>query len=310
MSGPDLICLGEPLVEFVELGAPGGDSYRCGVGGDTSNAAIAAARHGARVGYLTALGQDRFGDRITDLWAREGIDAAHVRRDAEAPTGIYFVHPDPAGRDFTYYRTGSAAALMRADALPLNYIRSARALHLSGISLAVSDAMRGAALKAAEVMHEAGGTVSIDTNLRLKLWSAQTAREVIHGAMRNARIAITSIDDSHDLTGLTEPDKIIDFYQSLGPEIVIVTMGGDGCAIASGARKERLPAYRSTPIDSTGAGDSFAGSFLARWLQQGDPFDAARYASIVAAKVVSGYGAVDPIPDAETVVAALRQSAG
>lgn len=299
-TAPDIICLGEPMVEFVRM--DDGVTYRRGIGGDTSNAAVAAARQGASTGYVTALGADRFGDAIVDFWAGEGVDASAVIRNDDAPTGIYFIDPDPAGRFFTYYRAGSAASLLAPDSLPTDYLTAAKILHVSGITLAVSESLRASALAAMQAMAEAGRTVSLDTNLRLKLWSAEQARRVIHAAMAHAKIAITSIDDSLSLTGLTNPEEIVKTYRALGPEIVIVTMGADGVCLGFGDTISSLPAIPVEPVDSTGAGDSFSGAFLAYWLETGDPLEAARRATRVAAKVVSDYGATAPIPKREEIV--------
>jgi len=87
----DLICLGEPLLEFSSVTREGETVYLQGYGGDTSNCAVAAARQGARVGYVTRLGDDAFGKAFLDLWAREGVDTAGVTIEPDAPTGIYFI---------------------------------------------------------------------------------------------------------------------------------------------------------------------------------------------------------------------------
>ncbi|MEM7188432.1 MAG: sugar kinase [Pseudomonadota bacterium] len=295
----DILCLGEPLVEFVRLDD---GTYKRGFGGDTSNAAIAAARQGASVGFITALGADRFGDSIIDLWTQEGVDTAHVLRDPDAPTGIYFVDPDPAGRFFTYYRAGSAASQLQGSDLPDAAIKSARCLHLSGITLAVSEALRAASHEAMRMAVEAGVAVSLDTNLRLKLWDIGTASDETQRAARLARIVVTSVDDSEHLLGQTDPAHIADIYRDLGAEIVLVTMGAEGCHLATDVHQVHIPAAPSTPIDSTGAGDSFAGAFLAWWLETGDTKLAAHCAAKVAAGTVSGLGAVDPIPRREQVV--------
>ncbi len=300
----DILCLGEPLVEFVRLQD---STYKRGFGGDTSNAAISAARQGASVGYLTALGKDRFGDSIVEMWKREGVDATHIIRDPDAPTGIYFVDPDPDGRFFTYYRSGSAASLMRPEDLPARAIRETRCLHLSGITLAVSPDLRETGLAAMKLAHDAGVTVSLDTNLRLQLWDASSAREVIDRAMRFARVAVTSIDDSAHLTGRTDATSIAEYYRALGVKIVLVTMGANGCYLASTSGGTHIPPTPAAPIDSTGAGDSFAGAFLAWWLETDDPVIAAQRAAIVAAGTVSGLGAVDPIPRRADVLAAIGQ---
>jgi 2-dehydro-3-deoxygluconokinase len=85
---PEIVCLGEPMLEF---NRQSDGRYLAGHGGDTSNCAIAAARQGATVGYLTCLGNDAFGDSFMSLWAAEGVDASQVVRDPDAPTAIYFV---------------------------------------------------------------------------------------------------------------------------------------------------------------------------------------------------------------------------
>ena len=78
----DLLCMGEPMLEFNQLptDSDGPSHYLEGHGGDTSNAAIAAARQGVRVGMITAIGQDMPGDRFMRLWVREGVDTSTVHR--------------------------------------------------------------------------------------------------------------------------------------------------------------------------------------------------------------------------------------
>lgn len=292
----DIICMGEPLVEFVRAEHEAvGTYYLPGFGGDTSNAAIAAARQGARVGCLTAVGKDVFGDQLLALWEREKIDISAVRR-MEAPTGIYFVDPDPAGRRFTYYRTGSAASLYRSEDLPEGYVVRARILHLSGITQAISPQMRAASIEAMQAARAAGTLVSYDTNLRLALWPLDLARETIEAALAVADIAFPGEDEAGQLWGLSDKDAILDHMLARGPRIVALKLGALGALVATPERRERIAPVPTTPLDSTGAGDAFAGGFLAEYLQTGDPFAAGRYAARVAAAAVAGYGAVAPIP--------------
>lgn len=165
---------------------------------------------GGKVGYLTALGEDRFGASLEALWAREGVDTSGIVKKAEAPTGIYFVDPDPAGRFFTYYRKGSAASLFGPEDLPVEMIRAAKVLHLSSITLAVSAPLRAAAFKAMDIAHAAGCNVSVDTNLRLGLWPLEEAKRVTHKAIGLARTVVTSLDDCITLMGLDTSDAVID----------------------------------------------------------------------------------------------------
>jgi 2-dehydro-3-deoxygluconokinase len=293
------------MIEFNQTD-PGEPRWLQGFGGDTSNAAIAAARQGAPVGYVTALGNDGFGDRFIELWRREGVDCARVARRADGHTAVYFVTHDARGHQFHFLRTGSAASRLTPDDLPRDYLASARILHLSGISQAISPAARDSGFAAIDTIKAAGGRVSYDTNLRLKLWSVEQARAVIHAAIARADIALPSFEDAEHLTGLADPDKIADFYLRLGPSIVALKLGKDGALIATGASRRRLPAYKVNAVDATGAGDTFAGTFLARLLAGDDPFAAAAWANAAAALKTTGYGAVAPIPRHADVAALLE----
>ncbi|MBV9637650.1 MAG: sugar kinase, partial [Methylobacteriaceae bacterium] len=234
----DIIAMGEPLVELNQA-EPGGP-YLPGFGGDTSNAAIAAARSGARAGYFTAVGADAFGRSLLDLWGTEGVDATQVVVHAIAPTGIYFVTHTAGGHEFSYMRAGSAASRLSPADVPADYIGSARILHLSGISQAVSAGAADAGFAAMDIAKRAGRRVSYDTNLRLKLWPLARARAIMHEAMRSADIALPGLDDARQLTGLQEPDEIADFYLRLGPQIVALTLGSEGSLIATPQRRERV----------------------------------------------------------------------
>ncbi len=304
---PDIICLGEPMLEFNQQ--PDG-RYLAGHGGDTSNTAIAAARQGARVGYLTHLGADAFGDSFMALWAAEGVDASHVVRRRDAHTGIYFVTHGPEGHVFSYLRAGSAASRMTAADIPADYIAGARILHVSGISQAISDSAADAVFRAIEIARAAGTKVSYDTNLRLKLWPLPRARAIIHAAMRDCDIALPGRDDAEQLTGFSDPDRIADFYLELGAAIVALTLGADGTLVATPAERRRVPARRVQPVDATAAGDTFDGAFLAELVAGRDPFAAAEYANAAAALSTQGYGAVAPMPRREAVQAFLAGDGG
>jgi 2-dehydro-3-deoxygluconokinase len=302
----EIVCLGEPMVEFTRIDDPDGRSlYLQGFGGDTSNCAIAAARQGAKVGYITALGADRFGDMYMDLWRAEGIDVSGVSRDPNAPTAAYFIQPVAEGRDFTYYRKGSAASRMTPDALPVEMIERARFLHVSAISQAISESASRTVDRAIDIAKAAGVKVSYDFNLRLNLWDLTTAREVIHATARRADILLPSLDEARTLTGLEDPDAITDFYVEFGPEIVALKCGEAGVIVEAAGTKRHLPPPPVTVVDTSGAGDTFGGSILAR-LSAGDgPIDAARYGVAAASLSTQGYGAIAPIPGFETVRATL-----
>ena len=301
----DIVCLGEPLIEFNQQ--PSG-LFLQGVGGDTSNVAVAAARQGARVTYVTRVGADTFGADLLELWQKEGITTDAVSRDETAPTGIYFVTHTGAGHEFTYLRRGSAASRLSACDIPAGVIETARVLHVSGISLAISESAADTVFTAIECARAGGVRVSFDSNLRLNLWPLDRARALIHAAMASADLALPGFDDACKLTGLSDPDAICDFYLRLGANIIALTLGRDGTLVATPDARKRIRAFPVDAVDATGAGDTFDGAFLAEWLRCHDPFGAAEFANATAALSTTGYGAVAPIPTRSKVQAFLGAS--
>jgi 2-dehydro-3-deoxygluconokinase len=304
----DIVSIGEPLFELNQ--GRGETVFRSGHGGDTSNMAIAAARQGTSVAYVTAVGADQFGESFLSLWKGEGVDTSAVKKSPVAHTGLYFVTHGPNGHVFSYMRAGSAASRITPDDMPAAMIRSAKVVHASGISQAISSPAADAVFYAFRTAREAKVAVSYDTNFRLRLWPIDRARAVIHATAAMADILKSSIEDAGELSGLTDPDKVADFYLSLGPRIFALTMGGDGVIIATKERGERFAVHPANFVDATGAGDAFTGAFLAEYLRAGDPFAAARYANVAAALSSEGYGAVAPIPKRAAVEAVLAGRVG
>jgi 2-dehydro-3-deoxygluconokinase len=305
LQKPEILAIGEPMVEFNQSGGARSRNYLQGFGGDTSNFAIAAARQGARSAYFTRLGDDMYGQLLRDLWAREGVDASAVESDPDAFTGIYFVTHGETGHQFSFFRTGSAASRMHPIHLPLAMIRGARVLHVSGISFAISACAADTCYAAIEAARAAGVMVSFDTNLRLRLWSKDRARGVMTDVIGLADICLPSYDDVVVITGLTDPEKLVDFCLERGARIVALKLGADGAIVADQTQRIRIGPHRCNAVDATGAGDVFGGAFIARLLAGDDLAAAGLYASVAAALSTEGYGAVEPIPTAEKVRRAL-----
>ncbi len=306
MSDGRILALGEPMVEFNQTGAGGRTVYLQGFGGDTSNFAIAAARQGASVGYVSALGDDVYGAMLRALWREEGVEQSHVLTDPKAFTAVYFVTHDSDGHHFSFFRRGSAASRHGPAQLPRAAIESASVLHLSGISLAISQPACDAGLSAIAIARAAGVRVSFDTNLRLKLWPVARARRVTTAVIAETDICLPSLDDLTAITGLVEPEAIVDHCLRLGAGIVALKMGASGAWIADPRRRVRIAPHPCCPVDATGAGDVFGGAFVARIVAGDDLEDAGRYAAVAAALSTEGYGAVAPIPHAAQVLSAMQ----
>lgn len=304
-KGFDIVALGEAMVEFNQA-TPGEANYRQGFGGDTSNAVIAASRQGARTAYLSRVGGDRFGAMLLDLWRAEGVDVSAVARDADAPTGLYFVNHGPDGHAFSYLRAGSAASRMQPRTMDLSAIESTRWLHVSGISQAISAGACDTVFAAIEVARRAGAQVSFDPNLRLSLWPLARAGAIIRATIGMTDLFMPSLDEAVALAGTDDVGTMFAWCRAQGARSVVLKCGPKGAWYAGEGEAPRLAAgHPVQAVDATGAGDCFDGSLLAR-LAAGDALgDAVRYANVSAALSTQGHGAVAPIPSAAQVRAAL-----
>ncbi|MBV6656592.1 MAG: sugar kinase [Devosiaceae bacterium] len=306
MTTPDILALGEPLIEMVRREGPadGPATYTSGVGGDALNALVAAARQGAKTGLVSALGDDPFGHHVRRFCESEGIDTSALVTTSVGPTGVSFIHPDPGARHFTYARRGSAASQYRPSDVPLQTIAQARALHVTGVSQAISPSMRDAVQAAAETARANGTLVSYDLNLRLKLWPLEMARACIQAFLPLADIVLPSDDEAERLLGTDDPGTILDHFARHGAQVIVLKRGPKGVIVRTAETDRAIPAPKVDAIDSSGAGDSFAGAFLAHFLETGDALQAASLAVRVAALTVTGHGATAAIPRREDLLPA------
>jgi 2-dehydro-3-deoxygluconokinase len=166
-------------------------------------------------------------------------------------------------------------------------------------------AERGEELAALVRARACGTRVSLDSNLRLKLWPLARAREVLSHAVGLCDLFLPSQDDLHTLIGQDQPEAQLAWAQGLGAPTTVLKLGAQGCQVRHQGQTWRLPGLTVPALDATGAGDCFAGNLLARHCAGDDWVQAARYANAAAALSVQGYGAVEPLPRPAAVQALL-----
>lgn len=308
MTRFDVVSLGEPMYEFSQV--PGeGNRYLQGFGGDTMNCAIAAVRQGARVSYVTRLGDDEFGRQMLDLWRRENVDASGVVVDANAHTAVYFITHGPQGHVFSYLRKGSAASRMTPAELPRELLASTRFFHASGISQAISESACDTVFAAIEIAKAAGAQFMYDCNMRPRLWPAARASAVVRATLAVSDCFLLSLEDAELLCGLRSPEAVLDWCHRAGAPLVALKLGADGVIASDGRRRERLPGMKVACVDATGAGDCFAGALMARLAAGDDFWNGLRYANVAAALTTTGFGAVAPLPGPDAVMRLLAPGA-
>jgi 2-dehydro-3-deoxygluconokinase len=311
MGIPEILSIGEPMAEFCasDLGHLGAvESFKRGWGGDTSNFIVAVARLGGSAGYICRLGGDSFGGSFLDLWTREGVDASRVIREAAGFTAVYFISLKiEGGHDFTYYRAGAAASRYSPADLDIEYVRGAKALHSSGITLAVGEGLRKASLLAMKEAKKRGALISFDINMRPKLWPTPLARESCEEAFSLSDVVFASMEDMKILYDIEEPQRVAEKLRSLGVGTAVVKHGGEGCLVASGGEFFTSPGFRVKVLDTTGSGDAFDGAFVLATLEGWAPRRVASFANAVGALTATGLGAVAPIPTREQALRLMRE---
>lgn len=293
--------IGECMIELKQRDPA---SFSLAYGGDTLNCATYLARlvrgRGIDVEYVTALGDDPYSDAMLETWKAEGIDTESVPRLSGMLPGLYIIRTDEQGeRSFFYYRSQSAARLLlrdgRAEALRRS-LAGVDILYVSGITLSIfDDKQREALMRIFETVREAGGGVAFDGNYRPRGWSApDEARHWYDRVLEVATIALPTFDDEKALFGDAGPEATVQRLRQAGIGEIVVKLGPDGVLLAHGDTMRKVPTERVQAVDTTAAGDSFNGAYLAARLLGKSPREAAEAGNRLAGAKVRHHGAIMP----------------
>ena len=284
---------------MVELAATGEGIFRQGFAGDTFNAAWHARRTLPpewTVSYFTAVGDDSMSTRMLAFMRREGIETDRVRRMAGKSPGLYTIELNSGERSFNYWRDTSAARSLADDADVLTQaVEESDAILFSGITLAIlSPAGRETLFAVLARARARGAMVVFDSNIRLRLWPhAAAAREAVMTAAGIATMALPTESDEAALFGETGQRAVAERYVAAGVTEVVVKAGPQPALIMWPRGHALLgPDQPINPVDTTGAGDSFNGSYVANRLLGHSPEVAARFAHVAAGRVIQAFGAL------------------
>jgi 2-dehydro-3-deoxygluconokinase len=295
----DVVTLGETMAL---LGAPEigllrhANMMRLSVGGAESNLAIGLARLGKRAAWIGRVGDDEFGALVRRTLAAEGVDG-RVRVDPAAPTGLMVKYRRTGTTtQVLYYRKGSAGSRLDRSDIDADLVRSARVLHLTGITPALSDSARDAVDYAVEIARDAGILVSLDLNYRSKLWSAAEAGSVLAVLVAHADLVFATEPEARLLVTGDGPAALGLALAGYGPKRVVVKRGALGAVAVIGGEVLDLPAYPVTEVDPVGAGDAFAAGYLSTLLDGGDPAQCLATGALAGAFTVTVPGDWEGLP--------------
>ncbi|MBW4963398.1 sugar kinase [Sulfitobacter sp. CW3] len=284
---------------MIELSSAGDDLWRQRFSGDVFNAlwyARAYSRDDTDIAFHTAVGTDQMSDQMLTFIQSGGIRCDDTPRIANRRPGLYTIHLNGAERSFTYWRDTSAAQMMVRQPGPLwANVAGADVVYFSGISLAILPPEDLEILLDGLVQHKKlGGILAFDPNIRPHLWSDRDRMlRVISRAASLCDLVLPSFDDETSAFGDATPEDSAKRYADLGANHVVVKNGpSDTIHLESGC----MTAFPVTPvdkiIDTTAAGDSFNGAYIASLLRGLPTYKAIQSAQQCAGKVIRQKGAI------------------
>ena len=304
-----VISIGEALIDFIphEKGVALKDvsNFLRVAGGAPLNVAAAVSK----------LGVDGFGDHILEEVAPLGVDVSKVLRTKEANTALAFVSLKEDGeRDFSFYRNPSADMLLNASEIEEEVFEDGGILHFCSVSL-IDAPIKEAHRKAIEFAKKHNCIISFDPNVRLPLWETPEAcRKAILEFLPFANIVKISDEELEFITGIADESEALNFLLQGDVEVLIYTKGTNGAEFITKERKVFSQSFKVEAQDTTGAGDSFIGSFLYQVaeeentleslvnLEAGKIKDMLTFSNATAALTVCKRGAIGALPTKEEVL--------
>ncbi len=307
----DVITIGEAMAMFVatktgELSAV--DQFMKRVAGAELNVATGLARLGLKVGWVSRVGNDSFGQFVLDTLKKEGIETAGVTLDGRYPTGFQLKSKVTDGTDpiVEYFRKGSAASHLSVEDFNPVWFTAARHLHLSGVAAALSPSSYALLDHAAGAMKAAGKTISFDPNLRPVLWKseAEMVEKLNHLAFQ-ADWVLPGVKEGQILTGENTPEGIADFYLNRGVKAVILKTGADGAwfKTVDGEQGAVAAVKVENVVDTVGAGDGFAVGVVSALLEGKTLHQAITRGNIIGSLAIQVQGDSEGLPTREQLEA-------
>ena len=275
----DVLCIGEALAVAYPIGDLASSAEpRLAVhtGGAEANVALHLAAQGLRVGWTSRVGADPFGRKVLADLRRGGVDVSTVFVDDAHATGLYLKDTRPDGGTFMhYYRAGSAASHLDVGDVERFPLARTAWVHVSGITAAISLTAAAMVDAVIDACRATSTSVSFDVNFRPRLWSAADASEPLLALAQRADLVFVGRDEAQDLWGAPRADDVFALLDA--PSVVVVKDGAVGAHEID--RRDTAPTITFAPtppvevVEVIGAGDAFAGGYLAGLLRGEAPLE-------------------------------------
>ena len=313
----DVVALGELLIDFAakSKGPDGYPTMAANPGGAPGNFLAALNVYGKKTAFLGKVGDDAFGQLLLGTLQRAGIETKGVIVDPDYFTTLAFVTFDSAGdRSFSFARKPGADTQLRWEEIDKGLMDEARVFHFGTLSL-TDEPARTATRKAVAYAKETGKLISCDPNLRVPLWrSKEEAREQMLWSLQQADLVKISDNEVSFLWACSPEEGAEKLLREFGVKLAMVTLGAEGCLLRTKNACFRAPAPKVHPVDTTGAGDIFGGSAMARFLDLKKAPDAltrddlsyiGTYALMAASLSTERSGGIPSIPEKDAVLSKI-----
>ena len=315
-----VVALGELLIDFAQISTENGyPTMKSHPGGAPCNYLAALSKYGISTAFIGKVGNDAFGKALVDTMEKTGIDTRGIVIDDNVFTTLAFVTNDEKGdRSFSFARKPGADTCLNWDEVDKSLIDECEVFHFGTLSL-TDEPSKSATEKAVAYAKEKGKLISFDPNLRKPLWNdLAKARETIIWGLHQADIVKISDEEVeflwHGLVG--ESEARYKFNNEFDISLVMITKGENGAFIANRDHAVQVKTPKVNTIDTTGAGDIFGGSAVARLLELNRHPDAltaeeleyiGKYAACAASLSTEKQGGIPSVPDKETVLAKMAE---
>ena len=316
MTSFDIVAIGELLIDFTPKTIDGQIYFTPHPGGAPCNYLTMAARIGARAAFIGKVGDDAFGNMLKNVIENKGINTSNLVMSKEHPTTLAFVHLDSDGeRSFSFYRNQTADVMLKKDEIDFERVRRARILHFGSLSF-TDEPARSAVLSVLEEARTMNKVISYDPNYRPLLWqSVEEAKVQMLMGFGYATVVKVSEEELVLLSG--DDDLLIGAKKLLtyGPKLLLVTLGEKGVFYITDHYSGVVTGYKTTVVDTTGAGDIFFGALMGQFavsdaLPDRISEDQLRHflqvANAAASLCIESYGGIPSVPTMSSVMTRVQ----
>ncbi len=310
----DVVALGELLVDFTQAGKTdfGTKLFEQNPGGAPANMLSAVRKAGFHTAFIGKVGNDMHGLFLKNTLENAGIETKGIVIDNDTFTTLAFVSLTENGeRTFSFARKPGADTKLCFKEIDLDLLKQTKVFHVGSLSL-TDEPVRTATFEALKLAKASGAIVSYDPNYRAPLWeSKDIAIERMRSLIPYVDMMKISEEETELLTPYKEPVEAAKYLIKQGVKVIAVTLGSKGALVCNSIGSKIVPGFKSSVLDTTGAGDSFWGGFLSQYLKSKENLEEislenletfAIYGNAVASLCVEKRGGISAIPEEKGVI--------